>query len=87
MEKGIPEILSSDGGTEFTAAEMQEFLTRWKVQHRLSSAHYPQSNGRAEVAVKSAKRLLRNNCTPTGHLNTDAYIRVYFYELEKIFNL
>ena len=24
--------------------------------------------------VKSAKKLLHNNCTPSGHLNTDAYM-------------
>ena len=74
MDKGIPEILLSDSGTKFTAAETQEFLTRWKVHHRLSSGHYRQSNSRAEGVVKSAKRLLRDNCTPTGHLNTDAYM-------------
>ena len=73
-DNGIPEVLSSNGGTEFSAAETQEFFTRWKVQHCLSSAHYPQSNGRAEVAVKSAKRLLRDHCTPLGHLNTDTYM-------------
>ena len=44
------------------------------VTHRLSSAHFPQSNGRAEVAVKSAKRLLRDHCTPSGRLDTDAYM-------------
>ena len=29
--------------------------------HRLSSAYHPKSNGRAEVSVKSMKRLLRDN--------------------------
>ena len=27
-----------------------------------------------EVAVKSAKRLLRDHCTPTGRLDTDSYM-------------
>ena len=66
--------MSSDGGTEFTSAETQAFLDTWKVKHRLSSAHFPQSNGRAEVAVKSAKRLLRDHGTPTGRLDTDGYM-------------
>ena len=72
--KGIPDILSSDGGTKFTAGETQAFLKTWGVTHRLSSAHYPQSNGRAKVAVKSVKRLLRDHCTPSGKLDTDAYM-------------
>ena len=55
-DKGVPNILSSDGGTEFTSAETQAFLETWKVKHRLSSAHFPQSNGRVEVAVKLGKR-------------------------------
>ena len=54
-DKGVPNILSSDGGTEFTSAETQAFLDTWKVKHRLSSAHFPQSNGQAEVAVKSQR--------------------------------
>lgn len=48
---GVPEELSSDGGPEFTAGETENFLRLWGVRHRLSSAGFPQSNGRAEVAV------------------------------------
>ena len=36
---------------------------------RLSSAHFPQSNGRAEVAVKGTKRLLRSNTGPGVNLD------------------
>ena len=45
---GVPEELSSDGGPEFTASGTQDFLNRWGVRHRKSSAYFPQSNGRAE---------------------------------------
>ena len=72
---GIPEILSSDGGPEFTASETQDFLKRWGVHHRKSSAYYPQSNGRAEVAVKKAKRLLKSSIGPSGSLNNDEFLR------------
>jgi hypothetical protein len=53
--------LASDGGPEFTASLTREFLTCWGMGHRLSSAHHPQSNGTAEVDVKSLKRLLRSD--------------------------
>ena len=72
---GVPEELSSDGGPEFTAGRTEAFLRLWGVQHRVSSAHFPQSNGRAEVAVKTAKRLLMSNTGPTGSLDDDRFLR------------
>ena len=72
---GVPEEMSSDGGPEFISNSTKDFLDRWGVRHRISSAHYPQSNGRAEAAVKSAKRLLRSNTGPSGTLDTDRFLR------------
>ena len=68
---GVSEELSTDGGPQFTSAGFQQFLQLWCVKHRLSSAEYPQSNGRAEVAVKSAKRMIRDNLSPDGGLNNN----------------
>ena len=68
---GVPEEISSDGGPEFTARESKDFYRRWGIRHRLSSAYFPQSNGRAKLAVKSTKRLLEDNVGPNGELNTD----------------
>ena len=72
---GVPEEISSDGGPEFTARETENFLNRWGVRHRLSSAYFPQSNGRAEVAVKATKRLLEDNVGIDGTLNNDNIVR------------
>ncbi|XP_014678917.1 PREDICTED: uncharacterized protein LOC106818759 [Priapulus caudatus] len=72
---GVPGELSSDGGPEFTASATRDFLYCRGISHRVSSAHHPQSNGRAEVAVKSAKRLLRSNVGPTGVLDNDRLLR------------
>lgn len=72
---GCPEELSSDGGPEFIADNTQKFLHEWNVSHRVSSAYHAQSNGRAEVAVKSAKRLLRSNVGPDGTLDNNEFLR------------
>ena len=72
---GVPSELSSDGGPEFVADETVDFFNRWGVHHRLSSAYHPQSNGRAELGVKSMKRLLRDNIGPGGSLDTDRFLR------------
>ena len=67
---GIPEEISSDGGPPFNSADYNEFLKCWGISKRLSSAYYPQSNGRAEVAVKTMKRALSGNVNPrTGEPN------------------
>ena len=73
---GVPEEISSDGGPPFNAAGYDEFCKNWGIRKRLSSAHYPQSNGRAEAAVKSAKRILTGNINPvSGALDTDSAAR------------
>ena len=72
---GVPEEISSDGGPEFTAFVTQDFMRKWDIKHRVSSVYFPQSNGRAEVAVKAAKRLLMSNISPNGDLNNDSFLR------------
>ena len=72
---GVPVEISSDGGPEFTAKATENFLERWGVRHRISSAYLPSSNGRAELAVNATKRLLMENVGPDGNLNNDKMIR------------
>ena len=62
-------------GPEFTAPSTQEFFKCWGIHHRLSSAHFPQSNGRAEVAVKKAKRILFDCVGPAGSLNSNKFLQ------------
>ena len=69
----IPEVLTSDGGPEFTSSEVQQFLRSYGVRHRVTSVGNPHANQRAEVGVKSMKRLLRGNVGPLGNLNNDAF--------------
>ena len=68
---GVPEELSLDGAPNLTSLEIVDWLKSWKVNVRLSSAYYPQSNGRAEVGVKSMKRLLKGNLGRAGSIKTD----------------
>ena len=72
---GLPDEISTDGGPEFTAFGTQQLFKTWDVEHRVSLAYFPQYNGRAEVAVKAAKRLPIANASPSGNLNNDLFLR------------
>ena len=50
---GVPDILWSDQGPQFTSKIFQDFSKEWGFQHITSSPHYPQSNGKIEATVKS----------------------------------
>ena len=72
---GISDELSSDGGPEFTSTATQKFLKNWGVHHRLSSVAFPHSNSRAEIGVKTVKRMIMDNTSRDGSLDTDAFQR------------
>ena len=73
---GVPVEIATDGGSPFQSFDYKNFCRTWDIRRRLSSAYYPQSNGRAEAAVKSAKRILEGNIdTISGALDTDAAAR------------
>ena len=72
---GIPCTLTSDGASVFTSKTMEDFCDRWGMVHRVATAYNPRANKRAEVGVKSAKRLVRGNLSQTGSLQTDKLTR------------
>ena len=57
---GIPEILVSDNGPQFTSAEMNQFAETYGFRHVTSSPYYPQANGQAKCTVCTIKNLLQN---------------------------
>ena len=69
---GVPVVLRTDGGPQFTAGLTRRFLSKWGVQHQISSPHYPQANGHAKSAVKAVKRLVKKTTT-NGQLDCDAF--------------
>ena len=57
-EIGIPRCIISDGGTQFTSQEFQDFTNPWGIHHRITSPTHAQSNGQAERFVQTIKNSL-----------------------------
>ena len=72
---GIPDLLISDNAKQFVSAEFEKFSKGWKFSHCTSSPLYPQSNGKAEAAVKAAKNLMRK----AKQANADPYLAMLAY--------
>ena len=68
---GIPEIVRSDNGPQFSAQEFAEFANTYGFRHVTSSPKYPQSNGQIERIVQTMKNLLKNSEDP--HLAVLSY--------------
>ena len=57
-ELGVPNVIVSDGGSQYTSAEFKDFTKQWQIEHRVSSPRNPQSNGMAEHCVQTMKTSL-----------------------------
>ena len=55
---GIPDTVISDNGPQFSSHTFKEFADQWEFKHHTSSPYHSRSNGLAESAVKTAKRLI-----------------------------
>ena len=45
---GVPNVIVSDTGPQYTSAEFKDFMKQWQIEHRVLSPRNPQSNGMAE---------------------------------------
>jgi hypothetical protein len=55
---GTPRILISDGGTHFTGKNFKKCFSKLGIEHRVSTAYHPQTNGQAETSNRQLKSIL-----------------------------
>ena len=71
---GLCEKIFTDN-SPFNSAEFRSFAKDYGFEHVTSSPNFPASNGRAEIAVKFAKRLLQK----AAYASEDAFIGLLMY--------
>ncbi|XP_055915549.1 uncharacterized protein K02A2.6-like [Eupeodes corollae] len=69
---GIPKVLESDNGPQFSSVDFKNFAKLWQFDHRTSSPHHPRGNGLAERAVQTTKQLLKK----CHYDNTDYHLAI-----------
>ena len=56
---GIPDVLVTDNGPQFSSSEFTTFSSTWEFKHVTSSPTHAKSNGKAESAVKVVKKVFK----------------------------
>lgn len=56
---GIPNVLVTDNGPQFSSSEFTTFSSTWEFKHVTSSPTHAKSNGKAESAVKVVKKMFK----------------------------
>ncbi|KAA5557089.1 transposase family protein [Pseudomonas aeruginosa] len=52
---GLPKMIISDNGPQFTSYEFKEYCTKQSILHVTSSPYHPRTNGLAERLVRTFK--------------------------------
>ncbi len=64
---GLPKIIQTDRGTNFTSRMFDQILKELGINHQLSSAYHPESQGVIERFHQTLKTMLRSYCVETGN--------------------
>lgn len=58
---GVPDEVISDNAPNLVSDEFARFADKWEFRHITSSPYHSQSNGKAESAVKIAKKMMKKS--------------------------
>ena len=75
-ELGVPNVIVSDGGPQYTSSEFKDLTKHWQIEHKVSSPRNPQSNGMAEHCVQTMKASL----IKTIEEGEDVYLALLTYK-------
>ena len=58
---GIPHVIVSDNGTNFSIEEFAEYLRTKQIKHLFTPPYHPASNGLAERTVQTFKKAMKSS--------------------------
>ena len=64
---GIPKIVISDNGPQYSSREYKKFAKEWGFHHDTSSPKYPKSNGLVERTVQTVNRTIKIKALKNGN--------------------
>lgn len=78
---GLPQVLVSDNGRTFIAAEFQVFLKKNGIYHKRTAPYHPATNGLAERFVQTFKQAMRKLSSNGGNIETNLQKFLFHYRL------
>lgn len=75
---GIPLVIVSDNGSQFTSADFRTFCEEFGIVHFRTAPYHPQSNGQAERFVDTLKRSLKK-IIDGGETSTLTALQTFLY--------
>nr|XP_029711617.1 uncharacterized protein K02A2.6-like [Aedes albopictus] len=68
---GVPSVLVSDHGVQFTSEQFQQFLRMNGIVHKMGAPYHPATNGQAERYVQTLKQKLKSLKCTKAQLNVE----------------
>ncbi|XP_045537579.1 uncharacterized protein K02A2.6-like [Papilio machaon] len=76
---GIPKQIVTDNGTQFASKEFEYFNQYYGIQHIFTPPYHPSSNGLAENAVKTLKRIIKKALQEKRDINRALWSFLLYY--------
>lgn len=68
---GLPSVLVTDRGTQFTSDQFQKFLKRNGIVHKMGAPYHPATNGQAERYVQTFKDKIKALKCPRSEVHVE----------------
>jgi hypothetical protein len=76
---GLPKVLMSDNGTQFTSDEFETWCLANGIKHKTCAQYHPATNGQAERYVATVKQQLKTLKAMTGTLQEKLDLFLLYY--------